>query len=68
MEEYKTDMQMAIESLEDEMNGIEEYKYMIAKTKDQEFHKMLSDILAVEKQHATMLLNWINQKAPYMLK
>jgi hypothetical protein len=66
--EYESDILMALESLEDEIKGINEYKEMIESVEDKDLHRIFSELLATEKKHATVLLSWINSKAQVALK
>ncbi len=64
----RTDLLMAIERFEDEINGINEYKEMIEVVKCPDLLKIFSEFLATEKKHATTLLGWINSKAQETLR
>lgn len=65
--EYKSDLGMAIEAFEDEINGIESYNKMLETVECPELHKIVSKAVDEEKPHAAMLLQWINGKAKDVL-
>jgi len=62
------DMVMAIESLEDELEGVKRYSEMIGNAVCPELKKILYENMQAEKMHTSNLLKWINAKAHEVLK
>lgn len=62
------DMEMAIESLEDELEGVKRYSEMMSKVMCPELKKILYENMQTEKMHASNLLKWVNAKAHEVLK
>ena len=61
-------MEIAITMLKDELEGMKEYKEAMEKTDNQELFNILEKILPAEKQHASMLLNWVTKYSAQALK
>lgn len=57
------DLSMAVESLEDEIEGINKYKEYIESAECQELKKIFYENMQAEKIHVNNLLKWINAKA-----
>lgn len=62
------DMEMAIESLEEELEGVKRYSEMIEKAICPQLKKILYENMQTEKMHANNLLKWVNAKAHEVLK
>lgn len=65
---HNENLEMAIESLAEEIEGIESYKEMIDKSTCPELKKIFYDNMQAEKKHVTTLLAWINAEAHRSLK
>jgi uncharacterized protein len=68
MYEYKSDMETALHALMDEVEGVAEYKWMAENCQDPELKAIAQKVMSDEKQHATLLLQWINKNAAMALK
>lgn len=66
--EYGDDMEMALHALMDEMDGVKEYKKALETCKNPELAAIFERALASEKEHASMLLDWINKNAQTVLR
>lgn len=58
---------MAIEVLEDEVKGIEEYKEMLQYIECPELRKIFTEALMDEKKHVNAILRWINTRTQKVL-
>lgn len=58
MYEYKSDMETALHALQDEVKGVEEYKWMMENCQDPELKAIAQKIMADEKKHAIILMQW----------
>ena len=56
------DMQRAIDSLREELEAIDYYNQRADACKDDELRKILKHNADEEKEHASMLLEWIRRK------
>lgn len=61
MYEYESDLKMALHALMDETEGVAEYKWAWEHAQDPELKAMAQKIMADEKQHATMLMQWVTK-------
>lgn len=68
MGEYGDDMEMAIHGFKDEVEGVTEYSKAITACKNPELKTIFERALASEKEHASMLLDWINKNAQAVLR
>lgn len=68
MAEYTDDMEMAIHALKDEIEGVGEYRKAHAACKNQELASIFERALEAEKEHAAMILEWINKNAGSVLR
>lgn len=68
MGEYGDDMEMAIHGFKDEVEGVKEYSQALATCKNHDLRTIFERALASEKEHATMLLDWINKNAQAVLR
>lgn len=68
MAAYTDDMEMAIHALKDEIEDVGEYRQAIANCKDADLISIFERALAAEKEHASMLLEWINKNAQAVLR
>lgn len=68
MAEYTDDMEMAIHAFMDEMEGVKEYKKALDACKNPELATIFDRALSSEKEHAAMLLDWINKNAQSVLR
>ena len=59
-ETEKTDIEMAVEQLEDEVNGITAYKILYDTATCPQLKKIAQQHMLSEKQHALQLIAWIN--------
>lgn len=66
-EEKKTDFEMAVELLGDEMEAISGYNYCIANCTDPELIGVMRENMTNEKMHAAALLRVINKIASAVL-
>jgi len=62
------DMHRAIQSLMEELEAIDWYNQRVDACKDQELKKILEHNRDEEKEHASMLLEWIRRKDPTFSK
>lgn len=68
LSEYVQDMQRAIDSLREELEAIDYYNQRADACKDEELRKILLHNAAEEKEHASMLLEWIRRNDEEMNK
>ena len=61
------DLKIAMERLQDELDGLYEYEEGIKYVEDPKLKDLLKNIHNVEKSHATALLNYINEYAKAVL-
>lgn len=54
---------MAIHALKDEIEGVGEYRKALAACKSPELSVIFERALESEKEHAAMLLDWVNVNA-----
>ena len=62
------DMHRAIESLKEELEAIDWYHQRVGICKDEELKAILAHNRDEEKEHASMLLEWIRRKDPTFAK
>lgn len=65
--EERSNIAMAIEALEDEMDGVKHYTEMLENVTCPELRKIIVENLNSEKKHAGALLSWINAAAHKVL-
>ena len=65
--EKKSDFEMALWLLSEEMEAVSTYNYCIANCTDPELANIMRENMAAEKAHASALLRWINKVAPAAL-
>ncbi len=59
---------MAIESLKEELEAVDWYHQRVNTCKDSELRALLAHNRDEEKEHASMLLEWIRRKDPKFSK
>jgi len=62
------DMHRAIESLKEELEAVDWYNQRVEGCRDQELKTVLAHNRDEEKEHASMLLEWIRRKDPTFAK
>jgi ferritin-like protein len=62
------DMHRAIESLKEELEAVDWYNQRVDVCKDPELKALLAHNRDEEKEHASMLLEWIRRKDPTFSK
>ena len=62
------DMHRAIESLKEELEAVDWYNQRVDACKDPELKALLAHNRDEEKEHASMLLEWIRRKDPTFSK
>jgi ferritin-like protein len=62
------DMHRAIESLKEELEAVDWYNQWVDACKDPELKALLAHNRDEEKEHASMLLEWIRRKDPTFSK
>jgi len=62
------DMHRAIESLKEELEAVDWYHQRVDACKDAELKALLAHNRDEEKEHASMLLEWIRRKDPKFSK
>jgi ferritin-like protein len=62
------DMHRAIESLKEELEAVDWYHQRVDSCKDPELKAILAHNRDEEKEHASMLLEWIRRKDPTFSK
>ncbi|MGD9000434.1 MAG: ferritin [Granulosicoccaceae bacterium] len=62
------DMHRAIESLKEELEAIDWYQQRVDICKDEELKAILAHNRDEEKEHASMLIEWIRRKDPAFSK
>lgn len=60
--EEKSELCTVIETMGDEVKGVEGYLALHSRTEDPELKTAIEAIVAEEKKHATTLLNWIQRR------
>lgn len=68
MAEYTDDMEMAIHALKDEIEDVGEYRKALAACKNPELASIFEKAMNAEKEHSSMLLDWINKNASSILR
>ncbi len=68
MSENSKDLEMARQSLIEELQAIDWYRERIEQTKDTELKKLLEHNETEEKEHAAMLIEYIKNKDPVQAK
>ncbi len=58
------DMHRAIESLKEELEAVDWYNQRVGVCKDQELRAILAHNRDEEKEHASMILEWIRRQDP----
>ena len=66
-EAKRSNLQVAIDILEDELSGIEGYRPLAGAVDDPELKQLLATRMEDEKKHINMLLKWINQHTQALL-
>lgn len=66
-EEKKSEFEIALHMLKEEMEAVSAYNWCIANCTDPELVSILRDNLMSEKAHANSLLRWVNRVAPAAL-
>jgi len=62
------DMHLALESLKEELEAVDWYNQRVDTSKDIELKAILAHNRDEEKEHASMLLEWIRRKDPKFSK
>ena len=62
------DLNMAIDSLREELEAVNFYNQRAETTSDENLKKILIHNMNEEKEHAAMLLSWIEQQDKYFSK
>ena len=62
------DMHRAIESLKEELEAVDWYNQRVDVCKDEELKAILAHNRDEEKEHASMLIEWIRRNDPLMSK
>lgn len=66
--EYGDDMEMAIHAFKEEVEGVKDYRKALSACKDPELASIFERALVSEKEHASILLDWINKNAQSVLR
>jgi uncharacterized protein len=64
LSEDARDMHRALESLKEELEAIDWYNQRVNLSKDEELRAILAHNRDEEKEHATMITEWIRRKDP----
>ncbi|MFP4523472.1 MAG: ferritin family protein [Candidatus Nanoarchaeia archaeon] len=68
LDEKTLDMKRAIDSLKEEMEAVDSYNQRADATNDSELKQILQHNADEEKEHASMLIEWIRRNDPTMDK
>lgn len=68
LDEKTKDMKRAIDSLKEEMEAVDSYNQRANATNDLELKQILQHNADEEKEHASMLMEWIRRNDPTMDK
>ncbi len=62
------DMHLALESLKEELEAVDWYNQRVDTCKDKELKAILAHNRDEEKEHASMLLEWVRRQDPVISK
>ena len=62
------DMHLALESLKEELEAVDWYNQRVDTCKDKELKAVLAHNRDEEKEHASMLLEWVRRQDPVISK
>jgi ferritin-like protein len=66
LDEATRDMHRALTSLMEELEAVDWYQQRIAATADQELKQILAHNRDEEKEHASMVLEWLRRRDPHL--